>query len=84
MHLAEELAARRAAREGTERAAIPLPVPLPPPTEAEVAAHEVTHFPAKAWCVHCQQGKRRQVGHRSLFPDDKEKGGSLCRWTTCS
>ena len=57
MQLAEELEARRAAREGTQRAAIPLPAPLPP-TEAEVAAHEVTHFPAKAWCVHCQHGKR--------------------------
>ena len=39
----------------------------------------MTHFPAKAWCAHCQSGKRRQVGHHSIFPQDKEKGSSLVR-----
>ena len=53
-----------------------MPVPKPPSPE-EVEAREVSHFPAKAWCSYCQRGKRRRVGHRRLFPEDKEKGGSL-------
>ncbi len=29
------------------------------------------------WCPFCKTGKRRQFGHGSILPEDKEKAGSL-------
>ena len=58
-----------------ERAAVAIPSPEVPKA-AEIEAHELTHYPAKAWCRFCQMGKRRQTGHRSIFPSDREREGS--------
>ena len=83
MQLAEELEARRAAREGTERAAIPLPVPLPP-TEAEVAAHEATHFRRKLGVCIASKANGDRLVIAASSRTTRRKAAALCRWTTCS
>ena len=69
--LARELAERREGQQ--EKVAEPLPQPAVP-TEAEVQQHALTHVPFRAWCRYDVAGKARQVGHRSLLPQDRERG----------
>ena len=40
------------------------------PSEAEQAAHELTHLPFQAWCELCVQARAKDMPHRSL-----EEGG---------
>ena len=35
------------------------------PTDEEVARHNETHLPYRAWCKVCVQGKARQSGHKA-------------------
>ena len=35
------------------------------PTDEEVARHNETHLPFRAWCKVCVQGKARQSGHKA-------------------
>ena len=42
------------------------PMPQPrAPTAAEVAAHNITHLPYRAWCPHCVAARRPNTQHRS-------------------
>ena len=43
------------------------------PTAAERAAHEILHLPYKAWCIHCQRGKGRDVYHRSRSEPERRQ-----------
>ena len=50
------------------------------PTDEEVARHNETHLPYRAWCKVCAQGKARQSG-RKATPVGK---GPWCRWTAAA
>ena len=35
------------------------------PSAAEIAAHEVSHIPYRAWCTSCVRGRAKSQPHRS-------------------
>ena len=39
------------------------------PSRDEIAMHELTHLPYRAWCSHCVRGKRRVADHRRVTED---------------
>ena len=44
----------------------PKPLPEPKvPTKAQVAAHNLTHWPYRSWCPHCVAARRPNSHHRS-------------------
>ena len=62
------------------------------PSDAEVAAHELTHLPFRSWCRHCVRGRGTEAPHRSTqkpdgdlpefsfdfaFPGNEEAGKTL-------
>ena len=52
------------ASEEQEPAAMPLVLPsVYQPTRSEYLDHCVTHFPFRAWCKHCLEGRGREFGH---------------------
>ena len=64
----------RAADEEEEQAEMPLCLPsVYQPTRSEYMDHCVTHFPFRAWCKHCLEGRGREFGHdnRSGVKDDR-------------
>ena len=42
-------------------------VPAAPSIE-EVRKHELSHWPFRNWCIHCQRGKAKESGHRRKGP----------------
>ncbi len=44
------------------------------PTQKQIDDHELTHFPFRSWCVHCQRGKMSKTPHRSRPEGDDEHG----------
>ena len=57
---AEELIAT----EEQEPAEMPLVLPqVYQPTRSEYLDHCVTHYPFRAWCKHCLEGRGREFGH---------------------
>ena len=53
--------------EGEEEEAI-VPASLPTmyqPTHSEYLDHCVTHYPFRAWCKHCLEGRGREFGHEA-------------------
>ena len=56
---------------GDEEEAI-VPACLPTvyqPTHSEYLDHCVTHYPFRAWCRHCLEGRGREFGHDNLSGD---------------
>ena len=43
------------------------------PTDEEIARHNETHLPYRAWCKVCVQGKVRQCGHKARPVEVTEK-----------
>ena len=55
--------------EEEEQAAVPTSLPsVYQPTRSEYLDHCVTHYPFRAWCKHCLEGRGREFGH------DKNRG----------
>ena len=53
--------------EGEEEQAV-VPASLPTvyqPTHSEYLDHCVTHYPFRAWCKHCLEGRGREFGHEA-------------------
>ena len=49
-----------------EEADVPLCLPTQyPPSRSEFLDHCVTHYPFRAWCRHCLEGRGREFGHGS-------------------
>ena len=47
-----------------EQAEVPSSLPnVYQPTQSEYLDHCVTHFPYRAWCRHCVEGRGREFGH---------------------
>ena len=50
--------------EEEEQAETPLCLPsVYQPTRSEYMDHCVTHYPFRAWCRHCLEGRGREFGH---------------------
>ena len=50
--------------EEEEQAEMPLCLPsVYQPTRSEYMDHCVTHYPFRAWCRHCLEGRGREFGH---------------------
>ena len=43
------------------------------PTDEEIAGHNETHLPYRAWCKVCVQGRAKQSGHRTRPVEATEK-----------
>ena len=41
------------------------------PSAEEVRKHELSHWPFRNWCIHCQRGKAKESGHRRKGPRRK-------------
>ena len=56
-----------------EQAEMPMCLPsVYQPTRSEYLDHCVTHFPFRAWCRHCLEGRGREFGHeRGRGPGDQ-------------
>ena len=49
-----------------EEAQMPRGLPAPPePSTADIAKHNLTHFPYRSWCPHCVSCRRPNAPHRS-------------------
>ena len=49
-----------------EQAAVPASLPtVYQPTHSEYLDHCVTHYPFRAWCRHCLEGRGREFGHEA-------------------
>ena len=49
-----------------EQARVPQSLPsVYQPTRSEFLGHCVTHYPFRAWCRHCLEGRGREFGHDS-------------------
>ena len=47
-----------------EQAEVPSSLPnVYQPTQSEYLDHCVTHYPYRAWCRHCVEGRGREFGH---------------------
>ena len=50
--------------EEEEQAEMPLCLPsVYQPTRSEYMDHCVTHYPFRAWCKHCLEGRGKEFGH---------------------
>ena len=50
-----------------EQAEMPLVLPsVYQPTRSEYLDHCVTHYPFRAWCKHCLEGRGREFGHEHI------------------
>ena len=50
--------------EEEEQAVVPATLPaMYQPTHSEYLDHCVTHYPFRAWCKHCLEGRGREFGH---------------------
>ena len=53
-----------------EQAEMPLCLPqVYQPTHSEYLDHCVTHYPYRAWCKHCVEGRGREFGHEATRGD---------------
>ena len=54
-------------------------IPCPPvPSPAEVARHNLTHLPYRAWCKFCLAARRQNSQHRSKNPSSQRTCPLLC------
>ena len=54
-----------------EQAAVPATLPaVYQPTHSEYLDHCVTHYPFRAWCRHCLEGRGREFGHEARGEKD--------------
>ena len=54
---------------------------IPPPLEpspADIARHNINHFPYRSWCRHCLSGRRPNSHHRSSGPKKARKTPLFC------
>ena len=52
--------------EDEEQAVVPANLPtVYQPTHSEYLDHCVTHYPFRAWCKHCLEGRGREFGHEA-------------------
>ena len=58
---------------------MPRGIPAPPePTTAEIAQHNLTHFPYRSWCPHCLACRRPNTHHRQSSRSSTRKVPLFC------
>ena len=60
-------------REGEQEEEVPVVVAKAPecPTAEEIARHEVSHIPYRAWCRSCVLGRGRSAAHKKMIAEKK-------------
>ena len=67
-----------------EQAEMPLVLPsVYQPTRSEYLDHCVTHYPFRAWCKHCLEGRGREFGHSHLEGSKDERSTPVVSFDYC-
>ena len=53
------------------------------PTRSEYLDHCVSHFPFRAWCKHCLEGRGREFGHSSMNGSKDERSTPVVSFDYC-
>ena len=53
------------------------------PTQSEYLDHCVTHFPYRAWCRHCVEGRGREFGHEKHRGVKDERASPVISFDYC-
>ena len=65
--------------EDGEEVQMPRGIPPPPePTAAEIARHNLTHYPYRSWCPHCLASRRPNSHHRQSRSTSSRKVPLFC------
>ena len=74
----------RIAVEQQEPAEMPLVLPnVYQPTRSEYLDHCVTHYPFRAWCKHCLEGRGREFGHEQSRGTKDERSTPVVSFDYC-
>ena len=67
-----------------EQAEVPSSLPnVYQPTQSEYFDHCVTHFPYRAWCRHCVEGRGREFGHEKHRGVKDERASPVISFDYC-
>ena len=67
-----------------EEALVPATLPaVYQPTHSEYLDHCVTHYPFRAWCKHCLEGRGRELGHEALRGDKDPRASPVVAFDYC-
>ena len=70
--------------EEEEQAEMPLCLPsVYQPTRSEYMDHCVTHYPFRAWCKHCLEGRGREFGHSHMDGAKDERSTPVVSFDYC-
>ena len=70
--------------EEEEQAEMPLCLPsVYQPTRSEYMDHCVTHYPFRAWCRHCLEGRGREFGHSHMEGAKDERSTPVVSFDYC-
>ena len=70
--------------EEEEQAEMPLCLPsVYQPTRSEYMDHCVTHYPFRAWCRHCLEGRGREFGHSHQEGSKDERSTPIISFDYC-
>ena len=70
--------------EEEEQAEMPLVLPsVYQPTRSEYLDHCVTHYPFRAWCKHCLEGRGREYGHDQSRGTKDERSTPVVSFDYC-
>ena len=70
--------------EEGEQAAVPNCLPsVYQPTRSEYLDHCVTHYPFRAWCKHCLEGRGREFGHEAGRGDKDPRACPVVSFDYC-
>ena len=84
-HVAEPpIADELIAAEEQEPAEMPLVLPsVYQPTRSEYLDHRVTHYPFRAWCKHCLEGRGSEFGHEHCRGAKDERSTPVVSFDDC-
>ena len=67
-----------------EEALVPAILPaVYQPTHSEYLDHCVTHYPFRAWCKHCLEGRGRELGHEAHRGDKDVRASPVIAFDYC-
>ena len=70
--------------DGEEQALVPASLPtVYQPTHSEYLDHCVTHYPFRAWCKHCLEGRGREFGHEAHRGDKDARAMPVISFDYC-
>ena len=67
----ENVKGNKEEEEGEEEARQPRGIRKPEePSKKEIEEHQLTHWPYRSWCIHCQKGKATSLPHRTIGAEE--------------